>query len=89
MTYAQESAQRRTLSSAQHAHDNAVPDFTDPSAEWWEERGEQVMADIGAALDGVPGLAESDASKIYDAVDKMLFAHREDIAKAIGDNDAN
>ena len=84
MTYAHEAAQRRTLSSAQHAHDNAVPDFTDPSAEWWEEHGEQVMADIGAALDGVPGLAESDASKIYNAVDKMLFAHREDIAKAIG-----
>lgn len=85
MAYAQESAQRRTLSSAQHAYDNAVPEFTDPSSEWWEEHGEAVMADIGAALDDVPGLAESDASKIYDAVDKMLFAHREDIAKAIGE----
>ena len=87
MTYAHEAAQRRTLSSEQHAHDNAVPDFTDRSAEWWEEHGEDVMADIGAALDAVPGLAGPDADKILDAVDKMLFAHREDIAKAIGGSD--
>lgn len=87
MTYAHEAAQRRTLSSAQQAHDNAAPEFTDPSVEWWEEHGESVMEEIDVALADIPGLNPFDAERIYYEVAKMLFAHREDIAKAIGGSD--